>query len=126
MEGCRWGLWAGDGGEATGRTTRRSLKARLRSMVRFYARQKRISRKWQAIDNKTALAPLGGAFTGRNPANCGKRGAKFCFLVDERCALLALHVTGANQLDRWSGATKRLWLCIICSKNRDCRDSQTE
>ena len=71
-------------------------------MVRFYARQRRIRWKWQAIDSKAVASPLGGAATGRNPTDRGKSGAKVHILVDERGAPLAIDITGANQHDKWS------------------------
>jgi putative transposase len=74
----------------------------LQTMVRFYNRQRRIRWKWQAIDSKSVPAPLGGEATGRNPTDRGKRGAKIHILVDERGAPLAVHLTSANQHDKWS------------------------
>ena len=74
----------------------------LRSLARFYARKRRIAWKWQSIDSKSMPAPLGGAATGPNPTDRAKSGAKIHILVDERGAPLAVHVTGANQHDKWS------------------------
>lgn len=74
----------------------------LQTMVRFYHRQRRIRWQWQAIDSKSVPAPLGGEATGRNPTDRSKRGAKIHILVDERGAPLAVHLTGANQHDKWS------------------------
>jgi putative transposase len=74
----------------------------FQTMVRFYARERRVSWKWQAIDSKSVPSPLGGEATGPNPTDRGKRGAKIHLLVDERGAPLAVHITGANQHDKWS------------------------
>jgi len=74
----------------------------FRIMVRFYARQSHIRWQWQAVDSKMVPAPLGGEQTGKNPTDRGKLGAKIHLLVDERGAPLAIHITGANQHDKWS------------------------
>ena len=74
----------------------------MQTLVRFYCRKQRIRWRWQAIDSKSVPAPLGGEATGRNPTDRGKHGAKIHILVDERGAPLALHITGANQHDKWS------------------------
>ena len=58
--------------------------------------------KWQSVDSKMVPAPLGGAKTGKNPTDRGKSGAKIHLLVDERGAPLAIHITGANEHDKWS------------------------
>jgi len=71
-------------------------------MVRFYAKKKRIGWKWQSVDSKMVPAPLGGGKTGKNPTDRGKSGAKIHLLVDERGAPLAIHITGANEHDKWS------------------------
>lgn len=76
----------------------------LQAVVRFYGRKRRIRWQWQAVDSKSCAAPLGGEETGRNPTDRGKRGSKIHILVDERGAPLAVHVTGANQHDKWSMA----------------------
>ena len=70
-------------------------------MVRIYNRQCRIRWKWQAVDSKSVTAPLDGEATGRNPTDRGKRGAKIHVLVDERDAPLTIHLTGANQHNKW-------------------------
>ena len=71
-------------------------------MVRFYARERRIRWKWQPIDSKSVPSPLGEEATGRNSTDRGKREAKIYILVDERGALLEVHIIGANQHDKWS------------------------
>ena len=71
-------------------------------MVKFYNKQRKIKWKWQAIDSKSCSAPLGGSQTGANPTDRAKPGAKVHLLVDKRGAPLAVHVTGANEHDKWS------------------------
>jgi putative transposase len=71
-------------------------------MVRFYAKKKRIGWKWQSVDSKMVPAPLGGEKTGKNPTDRAKSGAKIHILVDEEGAPLAIHITGANEHDKWS------------------------
>lgn len=73
----------------------------LRRIVRYYARERRIAWKWQSVDSKSVPAPLGGAQTGRNPTDRGKRGSKIHILVDQRGAPLAVYISGANQHDKW-------------------------
>lgn len=86
----------------------------LRALVRFYARHRRIGWQWQALDSKSCPAPLGGTHTGRNPTDRGKQGSKLHILVDQRGAPLALHVTGANQHDKWSAAS--LLFSVVVSR----------
>lgn len=74
----------------------------LVEMVQFYAERLGISWEWQSIDSGIRPAPLGGAETGRNPTDRGKHGSKIHILVDEQGAPLALHLTGANEHDKWS------------------------
>jgi len=74
----------------------------LRTMVRFYAKKRGIGWTWQSIDSKSVPAPLGGAATGPNPTDRGKRGSKIHILVDQQGAPLAVEITGANQHDKWS------------------------
>jgi putative transposase len=71
-------------------------------MVKFYAKRRKVKWKWQAIDSKACPAPLGGTQTGKNPTDRGKRGSKMHILVDQRGAPLAVHITGANEHDKWS------------------------
>ena len=74
----------------------------MREMVMYYQTEREIGWKWQSLDSKSCPAPLGGEETGRNPTDRGKQGSKIHLLVDEKGAPLALHVTGANQHDKWS------------------------
>lgn len=86
----------------------------FKRMVRFYARNRRVQWKWQSIDSKIVPSPLGGSDTGRNPTDRGKRGAKIHLLVDQRGAPLALHITGANEHDKWS--VENLIVSIIVNR----------
>lgn len=74
----------------------------LREMVVYYQTEREIGWEWQSIDSKACPAPLGGENTGKNPTDRGKRGSKIHVLVDEKGAPLSLHVTGANEHDKWS------------------------
>jgi putative transposase len=74
----------------------------MEMMVRFYAHERKIKWKWQSVDSKSCPAPLGGQETGKNPVDRGKSGSKIHLLVDQRGAPLALHITGANEHDKWS------------------------
>lgn len=74
----------------------------LRAMVRFYARRRGIQWQWQAIDSKSCPAPLGGSDTGKSPVDRSKRGSKIHLLVDQRGAPLAIHLTAANEHDKWA------------------------
>jgi len=74
----------------------------LIEMVQFYAERLGIGWEWQSIDSGTRPAPLGGSQTGKNPTDRGKSGSKIHILVDEKGAPLALHITAANEHDKWS------------------------
>lgn len=74
----------------------------LTALVRFYARKRHVGWEWQSIDSKSCPAPLGGAETGKNPTDRAKLGSKIHILVDQRGAPLAVHITGANEHDKWS------------------------
>jgi len=74
----------------------------MQAMVRFYAQQRQIKWKWQSVDSKSCPAPLGGPETGKSPTDRSKSGSKIHLLVDQRGAPLALHITGANEHDKWS------------------------
>ncbi|MEM9955386.1 MAG: hypothetical protein AAF846_27530 [Chloroflexota bacterium] len=74
----------------------------MKIMVKFYKQRRKIKWKWQDIDSKSCPSPLGGTQTGKNPTDRGKKGAKLHLLVDKRGARLAVHVTGANEHDKWS------------------------
>ena len=74
----------------------------MKLMVKFYNKRRKIKWKWQSIDSKMMPAPLGGTETGKNPTDRGKKGAKLHLLVDKRGMPLAIHITGANEHDKWS------------------------
>lgn len=74
----------------------------MRTLVDFYAGQRGIGWAWQSVDSKMSPAPLADDACGRNPTDRGKQGSKIHLLVDEQGAPLALHVTGANEHDKWS------------------------
>lgn len=74
----------------------------MQLMVKSYNKRRTIKWKWQAIDSKSCPAPLGETETGKNPRDCAKKGANVHLLVDKRGAPLAVHVTGANEHDKWS------------------------
>jgi len=78
------------------------FEAILKEMVMFYAEQSDIGWTWQSIDSKSCPAPLGGDKTGRNPTDRGKRGCKIHLLVDQQGAPLSVHLTAANEHDKWS------------------------
>ena len=58
-----------------------------------------IAWQWQSMDGVMTKAPFGGAATGANPTDRGKRGTKRSQLSDGRGMPLALVVEGANRHD---------------------------
>ncbi len=58
-----------------------------------------IAWEWQSLDGVMTKAPFGGAATGANPTDRGKRGTKRSQLSDGRGMPLALVVAGANRHD---------------------------
>jgi len=73
----------------------------MKRMLEYYAKESAgINWKWQAMDSKNSPAPLGGAKTGNNPTDRGKRGAKINLLVDQSGAPLSVMLTGANRHDK--------------------------
>ena len=55
--------------------------------------------EWLSLDGVMTKAPFGGAATGRNPTDRGKRGTKRSLLTDGTGIPLALVVEGANRHD---------------------------
>jgi putative transposase len=55
--------------------------------------------QWQALDGVMTKAPFGGAATGPNPTDRGKRGTKRSLLTDGAGVPLAVVVAGANRHD---------------------------
>jgi putative transposase len=58
-----------------------------------------IAWEWQSMDGVITKAPFGGAATGANPTDRGKRGTKRSQLSDGRGMPLAVVVEGANRHD---------------------------
>ena len=56
--------------------------------------------EWQAIDGAMTKAPLGGAGTGANPTDRGKKGTKRSILTDAKGIPLSVVVDGANRHDK--------------------------
>jgi len=73
----------------------------LVAMLRYYGRARHIQWVWQSVDSRACPAPLGGRDTGKNPTDRAKLGGKIHILVDQRGAPLSIHITGANQNDKW-------------------------
>ena len=78
------------------------FEAIMTEMAVFYASRQSIGWTWQSIDSKSCPAPLGGVETGRNPTDRGKSGSKIHLLVDKHGAPLSVHITAANEHDKWS------------------------
>ena len=55
--------------------------------------------QWQAVDGVMTKAPFGGAATGPNPTDRGKRGTKRSLLTEGAGLPLAVEVDGANRHD---------------------------
>jgi putative transposase len=55
--------------------------------------------EWQSLDGVMTKAPFGGAATGANPTDRGKRGTKRSTLCEGQGLLLAVVVAGANVPD---------------------------
>ncbi|MDW8227912.1 MAG: transposase [Anaerolineales bacterium] len=72
----------------------------FKKMVKYYAKECKIGRKWHSVDSMMSASPLGGSKTDKNPTDRGKLGSKVHLLVDERGSPLAIYTTGANQHDR--------------------------
>jgi len=58
-----------------------------------------IAWQWQSMDGVMTKAPFGGAATGANPTDRGKRGTKRSQLSDGRGMPLAVSIAGANRND---------------------------
>jgi putative transposase len=55
--------------------------------------------EWQAVDGAMTKAPFGGAATGANPTDRGKKGTKRSLLTDGQGIPLAIVAAGANRTD---------------------------
>lgn len=91
----------------------------MKLMVKFYNKRRKIKWKWQSIDSKMVPAPLGGTETGKNPTDRGKKGAKLHLLVDKRGMPLAIHITGANEHDKWSADELIISIVVKRPKNKE-------
>jgi putative transposase len=67
--------------------------------VQAYDELEGIAWHWQRMDAVMTKAPFGGAATGANPTDRGKRGTKRSQLSDGRGMPLALVIAGANRND---------------------------
>lgn len=65
-----------------------------------YDNEKGLEWEWQAIDGAMTKAPLGGAGTGANPTDRGKKGTKRSLLTDGKGIPLSVVVDGANRHDK--------------------------
>jgi hypothetical protein len=65
-----------------------------------YDNEKGIDWEWQAIDGAMTKAPLGGAGTGANPTDRGKKGTKRSLLTDAKGIPLSIVTDGANRHDK--------------------------
>jgi hypothetical protein len=75
-------------------------EADVKWMSNYYAREcGGVGWRWQAMDSKNCVAPLGGEQTGKNSTDRGKLGAKINLIVDERGAPISIALTGANRHD---------------------------
>ncbi len=65
-----------------------------------YDNEKGLEWEWQAIDGAMTKAPLGGAGTGANPTDRGKKGTKRSLLTEAKGIPLSIVVDGANRHDK--------------------------
>ncbi|AKB29006.1 Mobile element protein [Methanosarcina siciliae T4/M] len=65
-----------------------------------YDKEEGLEWEWQAIDGAMTKAPLGGAGTGANPTDRGKKGTKRSLLTDGKGIPLSVVVDGANRHDK--------------------------
>ena len=65
-----------------------------------YDNKKGFEWEWQAIDGAMTKAPLGGAGTGANPTDRGKKGTKRSILTEGKGIPLSVAVDGANRHDK--------------------------
>jgi transposase len=65
-----------------------------------YDQEKGLEWEWQAVDGAMTKAPLGGAGTGANPTDRGKKGTKRSILTDGKGIPLSVIVDGANRHDK--------------------------
>ena len=84
----------------------------VQAMLRYYGRARHVRWTWQSVDSKSVPAPLGQQDTGKNPTDRAKMGSKIHILVDQCGAPLSIHVTGANENDKWYAAALILSILI--------------
>jgi transposase len=65
-----------------------------------YDELKGIEWEWQTVDGAMTKAPFGGAATGANPTDRGKKGTKRSLRTDGQGIPLAIVVAGANRHDK--------------------------
>ena len=78
--------------------------------------------EWQAIDGAMTKAPLGGAGTGANPTDRGKKGTKRSILTEANGIPLSVVVDGANRHDKM--LVKKMFDAIIFE--RPSPDNETQ
>jgi len=66
----------------------------------YYDTEKGLEWEWQSIDGAMTKAPLGGAGTGANPTDRGKKGTKRSLLTEAKGIPLSVIVDGANRHDK--------------------------
>jgi putative transposase len=66
----------------------------------YYDTEKGLEWEWQSIDGAMTKAPLGGAGTGANPTDRGKKGTNRSILTDVKGIPLPVVVDGANRHDK--------------------------
>jgi len=76
------------------------LKKMWQAGLLEYDNEKGLEWEWQAIDGSMTKAPLGGAGTGANPTDRGKKGTKRSLLTDGKGIPLSVIVDGANRHDK--------------------------
>lgn len=84
----------------------------VQTLLRCYGRTRHVRWTWQSVDSKSVPAPLGQQDTGKNPTDRAKMGSKIHILVDQSGAPLSIHVTGANENDKWYAAALILSILI--------------
>ena len=78
----------------------RIFERRWQAGLLDYDNEKGLEWKWQAIDGAMTKAPFGGAGTGANPTDRGKKGTKRSLLTEAKSIPLSVVVYGANRHDK--------------------------
>ena len=84
----------------------------MRRMLGYYAKERDgVGWKWQAMDSKSAPAPLGGSKTGKNPTDRGKLGARIHLLGSMSVVLLCPSSSPApiatTRSSRWNWSSRQ-------------------